>query len=119
MRFPQDSTKAKSLDLTITETASNPLNFGSVHNQIPTNTLESLKQKFVVQQASGIVCNSNKVYLSTLELSERWPVSKRTLENWRQRGIGPQWTKFGSRVAYHIDEVLAYESAHFFRGRAS
>ena len=56
------------------------------------------------------------LYFTTRDLANRWPVSNRTLENWRQRGLGPRWTKFGSRVAYHVDEVLAYEAAHFFNG---
>ncbi len=57
---------------------------------------------------------SRQKYLSTAQLARRWPISRRTLENWRQQRKGPAWTSFGSRVAYSIDDVIAYENAHFF-----
>lgn len=53
-------------------------------------------------------------FLSTYELANRWPVSERTLEGWRLRREGPGYIKLGSRVAYPIDEVVAYEQAHLF-----
>lgn len=58
--------------------------------------------------------NNSITFLSTDELADRWPVSRRTLEGWRLRHEGPGYIKLGSRVAYPIDEVVAYEQAHLF-----
>lgn len=57
-------------------------------------------------------------FLKTKEVARRWSVSHRTLENWRQAGTGPRWVKLGSRVAYPLNEIVAYEVAHFNGGAA-
>lgn len=51
-------------------------------------------------------------HLSQRELSVRWTVSPRTLERWRWLGEGPHYLKIGGRVAYRLEDVEAYESAH-------
>jgi hypothetical protein len=49
-----------------------------------------------------------------LRLSEReaatylGPISIRTLQDWRVRGIGPAYTKLGKRVAYDVVDLDAY-----------
>lgn len=50
-------------------------------------------------------------HLHQLELALRWNVSHRTLERWRWLGQGPHFLKLGSRVAYRLEDVLAYEEA--------
>ncbi|MXO94063.1 helix-turn-helix domain-containing protein [Erythrobacter arachoides] len=45
------------------------------------------------------------MFLTTKELAHRWRISPRTLEGWRDKGIGPCYTKIGNRVRYHIDAV--------------
>lgn len=45
-------------------------------------------------------------FLSTREVAAETGLSVATLENWRTRGIGPQWVKAGSRrVLYRRDEL--------------
>lgn len=39
------------------------------------------------------------------------PVSVRTLQDWRMRGIGPAYTKLGRRVAYDIADLDAFKMA--------
>lgn len=39
------------------------------------------------------------------------PVSVRTLQDWRVRGIGPAYTKLGRRVAYDIADLEAFKAA--------
>jgi hypothetical protein len=51
------------------------------------------------------------VFITTLELADRWKISGRTLEGWRDKGIGPAYVKIGSRVRYHIDDIARAESA--------
>ena len=49
------------------------------------------------------------VFFKTSEVAERWKVSIRTLEGWRDRGIGPNFHKIGGRVRYHVDDLDRYE----------
>lgn len=39
------------------------------------------------------------------------PVSVRTLQDWRIRGVGPAYTKLGRRVAYDIADLDAFKAA--------
>ena len=48
---------------------------------------------------------NTKIFLTQRELSDRWCLSPRTLEGWRDKGIGIAWTKIGSRVRYHLDDI--------------
>ena len=49
-------------------------------------------------------------HLNQIELSRRWSLSPRTLENWRWRREGPAYLKIGGRVAYRLEDVEAYEA---------
>lgn len=49
------------------------------------------------------------IFLTTKELAHRWRISPRTLEGWRDKGIGPAYAKIGNRVRYHIDVVESAE----------
>lgn len=53
-------------------------------------------------------------FLSDEQLVERWngAVSKGTLANWRSKGTGPAYVKFGSRVRYPLAQVEAWEAAN-------
>lgn len=46
-----------------------------------------------------------QVFLTTKELAHRWRISPRTLEGWRDKGIGPRYNKIGNRVRYPIDAI--------------
>lgn len=39
------------------------------------------------------------------------PVTERTLQNWRIKGIGPAYTKLGRRVAYDVADLDAFVAA--------
>lgn len=51
------------------------------------------------------------VHLTQWDLARRWRMSHRTLERWRQRGIGVPYLKIGGRVAYSLSDVEAFEAA--------
>jgi len=51
-------------------------------------------------------------HLNQAELSRRWSLSPRTLENLRWKRKGPPYLKLGGRVVYRVDDVEAYERAH-------
>ena len=50
-----------------------------------------------------------KITLNETELAHRWGISPKTLQRWRCEGRGPKYFKLSKRVAYPIDEVLAFE----------
>ena len=50
-------------------------------------------------------------HLLTVQLSDRWHMSTRTLEQWRWKGIGPRYLKIGGRVLYRLEDIEAYEAA--------
>lgn len=51
-------------------------------------------------------------YLTPAELSKRWggAVTTGTLANWRSKGQGPAFAKFGSRVRYPLAKVVDWEA---------
>ena len=51
-------------------------------------------------------------YLTPAELVKRWSgaVTTGTLANWRNKGKGPAFSKFGSSVRYPLEKVLVYEA---------
>lgn len=49
------------------------------------------------------------IHLTQMELAERWRVSHRTLERWRQRRVGVPYLKIGNRVAYRLADIEQYE----------
>lgn len=51
-------------------------------------------------------------HLNQDELSERWNVSARTLENMRWRRHGPAYLKIGGRVVYRLEDIEGYERQH-------
>jgi predicted DNA-binding transcriptional regulator AlpA len=50
-------------------------------------------------------------HLSTRELSERWNISRRTLDRWRWAGEGPPFLKLGGRVVYRLADIEVFEAA--------
>lgn len=51
----------------------------------------------------------SRVFLTTNDVAKRWVMSRRSLEGWRDQGIGPTYHKIGSRVRYHIDDIQEFE----------
>lgn len=62
-----------------------------------------------------------KTFLTPAELVQRWDdaVTTGTLANWRSKGQGPAFQKFGSRVRYTLAAVEAYERANQVGGAAN
>lgn len=50
-----------------------------------------------------------QLFLTTADVAERWRISPRTLEGWRDKGIGPTYCRIGSRIRYQILDVEKYE----------
>ncbi len=58
----------------------------------------------------------SRTFVSQKALATRWDKSTRTLEAWRQRGIGPDYVKIGRSVRYRLDIIEAYEAANLHHG---
>lgn len=54
---------------------------------------------------------ADRAHLTQLELADRWRLSGRTLEKWRQTRRGPRFLRVGGRVLYPIEEVERFEAA--------
>lgn len=53
--------------------------------------------------------------LTGIEAAAVLSVSGRTLENMRQRGLGPKFVKVGSKVLYSAEDLQEYIRARTFR----
>ena len=56
--------------------------------------------------------SSDPVFLSDLQLAERWQVHRQTLLRWRREASGPAYTRINGRVLYPLAEVEQYEMAN-------
>ena len=59
------------------------------------------------------------VFLTPVELAERWKMSTHTLQNWRVQNAGPTFTKMGEgrsgKVLYRLEDIEAYEAKRRLR----
>ena len=53
--------------------------------------------------------NSEKKFIDTKQLAERWMRSPRTIENWRNKKMGPDYVKLARKVVYDMEEILKVE----------
>lgn len=51
-------------------------------------------------------------HLGQSDLSKRWQISPRTLEQWRWQGRGPRFLKIGGRVIYRLQDIEDFEAAN-------
>ena len=58
------------------------------------------------------------IFLNTLDLADRWKCSKRKIEQLRQSGEGPVYTKIGNQVLYSEEVIRAYEVENTFSSTA-
>lgn len=52
------------------------------------------------------------INVSTREAAALLGVSAHTLNNWRGEGRGPRYVKYGTRVLYPYEGLVAYNEAH-------
>ena len=52
---------------------------------------------------------SERAYLTSKELADRWRLSDQTLANWRHAGKGPPYIRVGARVLYPSEAIQAFE----------
>jgi|GEM_PF-5677263 len=83
-----------------------------------TTNLSSKNPVVNVNSNATCISNSNgsspKVYFDEKEVSVRLNVSVRSLQQWRYLAKELKYYKFGSRVRYHIEDILEYERNRHF-----
>jgi predicted site-specific integrase-resolvase len=52
---------------------------------------------------------SERAYLTSKEVADRWRLSDQTLANWRHAGKGPPYIRVGARVLYPAEAIQAFE----------
>jgi len=58
---------------------------------------------------SAIESAEQLVNLTGPETAARLRLSNGTLNNWRVKGLGPRHLKYGRKVLYPIQEIIAFE----------
>ena len=53
--------------------------------------------------------------LDTTELAGRWGVSKKTIDNRRYRGEGPNYFKIGGAIRYDLEDVRRIENQSYIK----
>lgn len=53
--------------------------------------------------------HDDKGALRESQLANRWQVSRRTLQRWREGGTGPAWLKINGTILYLLDDIHALE----------
>ena len=49
-------------------------------------------------------------HINQFQLSRRWGINPRTLQNWRCKGRGPAYLKIGGHIMYREDDIESYEA---------
>lgn len=63
---------------------------------------------------------SETVYLTEPEFCDRYKVGRRTAQNWRATGEGPQWVRLGLRqIRYRLSDCEAWAASLTFKSRAA
>jgi hypothetical protein len=83
----------------------------------PDDVLRDAAMRYGSSDDAATARGRDRAHLTQFELAERWRLSGRTLEKWRQTGRGPRWLRVGGRVLYPADEVERFEAANLRGGR--
>jgi hypothetical protein len=61
---------------------------------------------------------SDAYYLTEAEFAERFRISRRTLQRWRETGQGPVFIRLGARrLAYPLADALRWAAEHTYGSR--
>lgn len=55
-----------------------------------------------------------KIAINEVELAQRWGISPKTLQRWRNEGRGPRYFKLSKRVCYPLDQILDFENGALY-----
>ncbi len=58
-------------------------------------------------------------HLNPFQLSRRWGITPKTLQNWRSKSKGPAFIKVGGHVLYRMKDIEQYEANNYHSGSMS
>lgn len=64
-----------------------------------------------MQVSSGDSRSIRKLFISEVEVESAYGIPRKTLQNWRVLGRGPQFKRFGRRVLYGVDALERWVEA--------
>lgn len=79
---------------------------------LPEELLRGAAMRYETTTTGNGEQRQRRLHLNQLELAERWRLSGRTLEKWRQTDRGPPHLRIGGRIIYRLEDVIAYEAAN-------
>ena len=58
----------------------------------------------------------NTRHINPFQLSRRWGITPKTLQNWRSKFKGPAFIKVGGHVLYRLEDIERFESDNLHNG---
>ena len=58
------------------------------------------------QRATAVI--AGKRFITDIEIGDRYGIARKTLQNWRVLGRGPEFRKFGDSVRYDVRSLEAW-----------
>ena len=85
------------------------------------NDIYSVERAFAERYLIGDRALSNpEIYLTEEEFAVRYRLGRRTVQRWRQSGLGPVWVRLGPRrVVYRLVDCEAWAASRTFAHRAA
>ena len=63
-----------------------------------------------IENVKPLLLKAANEYMSKDEVSVRFGIGKRTLDDWRRKGTGPAYYEKGSLLLYRVDDVVKFLS---------
>lgn len=60
-----------------------------------------------------------RILLTDQQIEEMYGVNRKTLANWRVKGLGPSFVKIGAAVRYRPEDLKAWIDARVFSSTSS
>jgi predicted DNA-binding transcriptional regulator AlpA len=77
--------------------------------QTSMSQVSRLPQPVMASQAAATLLPGERRVLNENELAQRWGLSPKTLQRWRNEGRGPHYLKLSKRVSYPVETVIEFE----------
>ena len=61
-----------------------------------------------VEKIRPMLIKASNEYITKEEVSMRFSIPKRTLDEWRRKGTGPSYYEKGKLLLYRVDDIIKY-----------
>jgi hypothetical protein len=80
-------------------------------NKIDAAAFETAALEAAKEMAAAMLVRLHDRHLTERAAAERLGITPKALQNWRQKGGGPRYRKFGSNIRYALSDLIAFEDA--------